>query len=135
MSARPSTAKEALLAEVLGDIHLLLERVEKADSSAKETAQALNNATAAYRAQVDDITTRFRNETANIIQKTTEHAARSLVGQQAATLEQAATVAMHRVLTDQLLKRTRRDWLAAAGMGALTGALVGTIILIFIASP
>jgi hypothetical protein len=130
MSARPGTAKEALLAEVLGDIQLLLERVELADNSARETAQALNEATAAYRTQVDDIATRLRSETASIINLTTEHAARSLVGQQALTLEQAAKVAMQKVLTEQLLKRTRRDWLAAAAIGGLTGALVCSLMLI-----
>jgi vacuolar-type H+-ATPase subunit H len=127
MSERPGSAKEALIAELLGDVHLLIERVEKADASAKATAQALNEATASYRGQVDDLTERLRSETAKIITQTTEHAAQSLVSQQASTLQKAATQAMDKALTAQLLKRTWLDWLTAAMIGGLSGALVCTL--------
>jgi vacuolar-type H+-ATPase subunit H len=127
MSERPGSAKEALIAELLGDVHLLIERVEKADASAKATAQALNEATASYRGQVDDLTERLRSETTKIITQTTEHAAQSLVSQQASTLQKAATQAMDKALTAQLLKRTWLDWLTAAMIGGLSGALVCTL--------
>jgi vacuolar-type H+-ATPase subunit H len=130
MSARPGSAKEALIAELLGDVHLLIERVEKADASAKATAQALNEATAGYRTQVDDLTERLRSETAKIITQTTEHAAQSLVSQQASTLQKAATQAMDKALTAQLLKRTWLDWLTAAMIGGLSGALVCTLFVL-----
>jgi len=127
MSERPGSAKEALIAELLGDVHLLIERVEKADASAKATAQALNEATASYRGQVDELTERLRSETTKIITQTTEHAAQSLVSQQASTLQKAATQAMDKALTAQLLKRTWLDWLTAAMIGGLSGALVCTL--------
>jgi vacuolar-type H+-ATPase subunit H len=130
MSARPGSAKEALIAELLGDVHLLIERVEKADASAKATAQALNEATAGYRTQVDDLTERLRSETTKIITQTTEHAAQSLVSQQASTLQKAATQAMDKALTAQLLKRTWLDWLTAAMIGGLSGALVCTLFVL-----
>jgi vacuolar-type H+-ATPase subunit H len=130
MSERPGSAKEALIAELLGDVHLLIERVEKADASAKATAQALNEATASYRGQVDDLTERLRSETAKIITQTTEHAAQSLVSQQASTLQKAATQAMDKALTAQLLKRTWLDWLTAAMIGGLSGALVSTFFVL-----
>jgi vacuolar-type H+-ATPase subunit H len=130
MSERSGSAKEALIAELLGDVHLLIERVEKADASAKATAQALNEATASYRAQVDDLTERLRSETAKIITQTTEHAAQSLVSQQASTLQKAATQAMDKALTAQLLKRTWLDWLTAAMIGGLSGALVCTLFVL-----
>jgi vacuolar-type H+-ATPase subunit H len=130
MSERPGTVKEALVAELLGDVHLLIERVEKADASAKATAQALNEATASYRTQVDELTERLRSETTKIIIQTTEHAAQSLVSQQASTLQKAATQAMGKALTAKLLKRTWLDWLTAAMIGGLAGAVVCTLFVL-----
>lgn len=124
MSGKPSTAYEALLAELLGDVQELLARAEHADLSAKQTAAAITEATAAYRAQVDDMVAKLRSETASIVLRTTEHAAKSLVGQQQATLQKAATQAMQQALTDQVLKRTRRDWMAAIVLSAVTGSAV-----------
>lgn len=123
MSGKPSTAYEALLAELLGDVQELLARAEHADLSAKQTAVAITEATAAYRAQVDDMVAKLRSETASIVLRTTEHAAKSLVGQQQATLQKAATQAMQQALTDQVLKRTRRDWVLMASVSALTGSV------------
>lgn len=129
MSERPGSAKEALIAELLGDVHLLIERVEKADASAKATAQALNEATASYRTQVDDLTERLRHETAKIITQTTEHAARSLVGQQTAVLQKAASQAIGNAITRELARRTRRDWLLTVIVSALIGAAVAALVL------
>lgn len=128
--SQPSTAREALLAELLGDVHRLIERVESADKSARATAEALTEATAQYRGQVDEMTARLRAETASIITQTTDHAAKALVGQQAATLQKAATIAMEKTLSAQLLKRTRRDWLGAALVGAATGGIVAALALL-----
>ena len=122
MSDKPSTAREALLAELLGDVQIVLARLEQADNSAKETANAVTQATTQYRNQVDELVAKLRSETASIIMKTTEHAAQSLVGQQQETLQKAATQAMQLALNDQLLKRSRRDWLMVAAVGAATGA-------------
>ena len=129
MSERPGSAKEALIAELLGDVHLLIERVEKADASAKATAQALNEATASYRTQVDDLTERLRIETAKIITQTTEHAARSLVGQQTAVLQKAASQAIGNAITPELARRTQRDWLVTVIVSALIGAGVAALAL------
>lgn len=122
MSEKPSNAREALLAEMLGDVHTLLARLEQADQSAKATATAVTDATAQYRKQVDDLVSMLRSETASIVLKTTEHAAQSLVGQQQATLQKAAMHAMQHAISAHLLQRTRRDWLMAAGWGALVGS-------------
>ena len=133
MSTKPGTAREALLAELLGDVQILLGRLELADKSAKETAIAVTQATAQYRSQVDELVGKLRTETASIIMKTTEHAAQSLVGQQQETLQKAATQAMQLALNDQLLKRSRLDWLMAAAVGAATAASV-TLALIALRS-
>ena len=129
MSTKPGTAREALLAELLGDVQILLGRLELADKSAKETAIAVTQATAQYRSQVDELVGKLRTETASIIMKTTEHAAQSLVGQQQETLQKAASLAMQSALTEQVLKRSRRDWLLAAAVGAAAAVSVNLALL------
>ena len=129
MSGKPSNAKEALLAELLGDVHALLTRLEQADQSARATAAAVTQATAQYRHQVDELVIKLRSETASIVLKTTEHAAQSLVGQQQATLQKAATQAMQMALSEQVLRRTRRDWMAAVICSALTGSAATLALL------
>ncbi len=124
MSARPSNAKEALLAELLGDVQTLLARLEQADQSAKATAAAVTDATGKYRDQVDELVTKLRAETASIVLKTTEHAARSLVGQQQDTLQKAATQAMQQAISAQVLKRTRRDWFMAVAVSAAASSAI-----------
>lgn len=130
MSGQPSTAKEALLAELLGDVQKVLTRLEEADRSAQATALAVTSATAEYRGQVDELVKRMRAETASIVLKTTEHAARTLVGQQQETLQKAATQAMQQALSEQVLRRTRRDWLLAV---ALSGGISCALTLATIA--
>lgn len=129
MTGKPSTAREALLAELLGDVQDILSRLEQADQSAKATAASVTEATAQYRDQVDELVNKLRTETASIVLKTTEHAAASLVGQQQATLQKAASQAMQQALTDVVLRRSRRDWLFAMTCSALVGSLTTVVIL------
>lgn len=128
MSGKPSNAREALLAELLGDVQTLLTRLEQADESAKTTAAAVTEATARYRDQVDELVTRLRTETASIVLKTTEHAAQSLVGQQQATLQKAATQALQKALSEQVLRRTRRDWWMAICASSAIGAAAALVV-------
>ena len=130
MSARaPSTAKEALIAELLGDVQILLGRLEQADISIQATTTALNEATAQYRDQVDSMVSKLRAETANVIRQATDQAAKTMVGQQAETLQKAATAAMQKALSVEVLKRTRWDWFAAVLLAAASGSLVTLGIL------
>lgn len=129
MTSKPSNAREALLAELLGDVQDLLARLEQADQSAKATAAAVTDATAQYRGQVDELVSKLRAETASIVLKTTEHAAQSLVGQQQATLQKAATQAMQQALSEQVLRRTQRDWILAVVCSALTGSAATLALL------
>lgn len=135
MSDRVSTTREALLAELLGDVRVALDRMDSlhedlnaVDSSARQTATALTEATREYRAQVDDLVAKLRVEMAAIILKTTEHAAKTLVSQQTQTLQQAANQAFKQALTVELIRRTRMDWFKLIGLGALVGAVVATAI-------
>lgn len=129
MSGKPSNAREALLAELLGDVQTLLARLEQADQSAKATATAVTDATAQYRGQVDELVSKLRAETASIVLRTTEHAATTLVGQQQSTLQKAATQAMHQAMSEQVLRRTRRDWMLAVVLAALTGSAATLALL------
>ena len=123
MNGKPSNAREALLAELLGDVQAILTRLEQSDQSAKATAAAVTEATAQYREQIDALVSKLRAETASIVLKTTEHAAQSLVGQQQATLQKAASQAMQQALSEQVLRRTRRDWMLAVICGGITGGV------------
>ena len=127
----PSTAKEALIAELLGDVQVMLGRLEQADVSTQATAAALTEATAQYRGQVDGMVSKLRAETANVIMQATEQAAKTMVGQQAETLQKAATVALQKALSAETLKRTHRDWFAAVLLAAAIGSLatLGTLWL------
>lgn len=127
----PSTAREALIAELLGDVQVLLVRLEQADTSTQATTAALNDATAQYRGQVDGMVARLRAETANVIMQATQQASRTLVDQQTETLQKAATAAIQKALTVELLRKTRRDWCIAALIGAISGGLVQASIMIF----
>ena len=129
VTGMPSNAREALLAELLGDVHELLGRLEQADQSAKATAAAVTDATAQYRNQVDQLVDTLRSETASIVLKTTEHAAQSLVGQQQSTLQAAAAQAMQQALSTQLLRGARRDWTAAAIASAFVGSATTLAVL------
>jgi hypothetical protein len=125
MSGRPpATAKEALIAELLGDVQILLCRLEQADTSTKATTLALKEATAQYQSQVDGMVSKLRAETANVIMQATEQVAKTMVGQQSETLLKAATAAMQKALSVEVLKRTRRDWFVAVFLSAAVGCLV-----------
>ena len=126
----PSTAREVLLAELLGDAQRLLDQVAElqrglasADGSARATAEALHKANADYRAQVDDTLARMRVEVAALITKTAERTVSDLAARQTETLQKAEVIAVRQTMTAEVLRRTRRDWLrlatAAAGVGAL----------------
>lgn len=136
-TSKPATAREALLAELLGDVQVLLDRVDKTrldlqtvDKSAKLTADTIKEATAQYRSQVDDLVARLRKETAAIITQTTEHAAKSLVGQQTAVLEKAASTAIENALKTKGARRSRSEWLLAAAISGTAGGLTGAFVLL-----
>lgn len=140
MNRQPSNAREALIAELLGDVQAVLDRLDivkgelvAAEQTAAKTAQAVHEATDRYRAQVDETVQRLRTETAAIITQTTEHAARSLVGQQTAVLQKAASQAIGNAITPELARRTKRDWMMTVIVSALIGAGVAAAAMSFAA--
>lgn len=131
-----TTAKEALIAELLGDVQHLMARLEtltvevgRADTSGRETAQALAGATKEYRDQVDASVNRLRSELGTVILKSTESAALTLVTQQTKVLQASAQQAFREVLGSESQKRMRSDWLRLAAASGASGGLVAVVLL------
>lgn len=134
MSDKPQTVRQALMAELLDDLQRMADRVEalrdlqdRSEAHAKNTAQSLLQASNQFRASVDDTLARLRVEFAALMASATEHAARSVVGEQAQVLERAAMAAVSQSLTREAIKRSRADWLRLVAAGAAIGATAGTL--------
>ena len=119
--SQPHTAREALLAELLGDVHLLLGRMaamqltlSDAETGAKKTVAALVEANSQYRQQVDNLMARLRVEFADLLTTATTHA----VGLQATTLQQAALAAVRQAVSADITARHKRDVLSVAAVSA-----------------
>jgi ABC-type transporter Mla subunit MlaD len=134
MTRQPSNTREALIAELLGDAQSVLDRLDAvkaelvaSEQSAAKTAQAVNDATDRYPTQVDETVQRLRTETATIINQTTEHAARSLIGQQTAVLQKATPQAIGNAITPELPRRIKRDWVVTVITSTSIGAVVACV--------
>ena len=126
-----STKREALIAELLGDVQVAIVQLEKAisagqklDSTLERNTISLTTATEKYRLQVDDMAARLRVETAAMLTKTTEHAATALVGKQTAVLQDAATNAVSKAIRDGLGSRLRKYFAIAVIASGLLSAVI-----------
>ncbi|HJV71223.1 hypothetical protein [Ideonella sp.] len=122
------------MAELLDDLQRMADRVEalrdlqdRSEAHAKNTAQSLLQASSQFRASVDDTLARLRVEFAALMASATEHAARSVVGEQAQVLERAAMAAVRQSLTREAIQRSRTDWLRLVATGAAIGAAAGML--------
>ena len=129
----PSTTREALLAEMLGDVQIAINKLDTAieagrglDGALSASTASLNAASENYRAQVNDMMARLRVETATMLTKTTEHAANALVGKQTVVLQEAATNAVRQAIADGIGRRAGLYWV----IGSLGSALVSAAIVI-----
>lgn len=127
--------REALFAELVGDVQKLLDRIEQlgtmlgcVDEHAQATARTLDEANKAYRAQLDELMARLRAEFAGLVAQTTEHAAAAMVGQQTQVLQKAATAALRNALTEENVKRVRADWYRLIAIGALVGGCCAGVV-------
>ena len=126
-----STKREALIAELLGDVQVAIVQLEKAisagqklDGTLERNTISLTTATEKYRLQVDDMAARLRVETAAMLTKTTEHAATALVGKQTAVLQDAATNAVSKAIRDGLGSRLRKYFAIAVIASGLLSAVI-----------
>lgn len=130
--AKPSTTRDALIAELLGDLQGAIGKLEQAieagnrlDKALGGSTNALTAATEKYRLLIDDMAARLRVETAAMLKTATEHAANALVGQQTAVLQQAATGAVSKAIQDGLGSRLRKYFVMGVLVsGVLSAALV-----------
>ena len=123
----PSTAREALIVEALGEVALLLERVESLASSMEASRLALANANAelgdrlrAFEAGVSSITQQVKTRAVEHILQRAADATRSAIETQAQAMNEAARLAFStqvdsnvaRLATtlQQVTKRVDRPW-------------------------
>jgi len=123
-----STAREALLAELIGDVQKLWEKLDAASASATATADALQKATQAHEAQIDTTLDKVRAEFSRLIVQATEKAAEALVAPQTNALQAAAVKAMTQALTQSVRARTRRESIQLAALSGAVGAVVALLL-------
>lgn len=123
-----STAREALLAELIGDVQKLWEKLDAASASATATADALQKATQAHEAQIDTTLEKVRAEFSRLIVQATEKAAEALVAPQTNALQAAAVKAMTQALTQSVRARTRRESIQLAALSGAVGAVVALLL-------
>ena len=136
---KPSTTREALIAELLGDIHVATQKITDAVAAATAlentmgaSSAALITATENYRAGVNDMLARVRVETSAMLTTTTEHAAAAVVGQQTAVLQAAATAAVQTAIAEGLGDKLRLYLICGVlASGALSACLVVLALKLF----
>jgi hypothetical protein len=123
----PGTAREALIAEAIGDVALLLDRAEALQPAMLESTQALIGAQAQLARQLADFETRVAALTEkakvqavkHILVRTDEAARRSVAAQTRAMADAAQTLfkteidpALQRLATplQRLMQRVDRPW-------------------------
>lgn len=121
-----------MLAELLGDVYLLLERLDStradisnAELGAKQTVAALVEANENYRQQIDHLMARLRVEFAGLLTTATTHA----IGLQAATLQTAAVLAVRQAVNNDIAARQKR---ASLTMISLSAAVATVVTLLFL---
>lgn len=123
-----NTAREALLAELIGDVQTLWEKLDAASASATATADALHRATQAHEAQIDTTLDKVRAEFSRLIVQATEKAAEALVAPQTSALQAAAVKAMSQALTQSVRARARRESIQLAALSGAVGAIVALLL-------
>ena len=138
----PGSAREALIAEVVGDLARLLDRAEALERSMALSRQALADAhsqlsdrLATFEAQVTSLTEKAKVQAAKHVVARTDEAARRSIDQQGRAMADAARVAfgaelgmtMQRLQSalQPLIGRRRRcweRWLAHAAVAATASA-------------
>lgn len=146
---RPSTAREALIAELIGDVADLLTRIEALSSTMEQSREALTEAVdgviasvGPLRAQVDALCERAKAKAVeHIVRRTHEAAVQSLRRHEEATTQAARAVlsqeiapALQRLIVslEHAVQRTHRTyavWLAHAATAILSAACSAVLVL------
>lgn len=136
MSSNPTDAKSALIAELLGDIHTLIESLniarlglEVCDENTQATVKSLEAATLAYQQQLDLLVTRLRAEMSAIVMKSTDSVATSIMSKQISYLTQAARESFKLVLNEEARKTRWRELGAVAFVSSASSLLVCLLVV------
>jgi hypothetical protein len=104
----PRTAREALIAEMLGDLDLLLTRVEalpalvaSTEERLTSTVTALDNAGDKYRMAITAFTEQAKTELAEYLNRKTIEVSSKTVEEQRAAIQEAARVAFRSEASDK----------------------------------
>ena len=104
----PRTTREALIAEMLGDLDLLLARVEalpalvaSAEERLTSTVTALDNAGDKYRMAITAFTEQAKTELAEYLDRKTIEVSSKTVEEQRAAIQEAARVAFRSEASDK----------------------------------
>ena len=145
---RPTTAREALVVEALGDVARLLERVESLQSSMDARRLALAQANAqfgdrleAFEARMSSITQHAKIKTMEHIVQRTNEATRQAIEAQTRAMNEAARLAFADQLNptlgrlveslQQLVQRVDRPWefwLSHAATAVSSAALTWSVV-------
>lgn len=148
----PRTTREALIAEILGDVDQLLHRVEALQGSVSEsegklslTATALDEAADRYRLAVTAFTDQARTELTDFLQRKASGVASATVDDLRQALHESARAALRfeaseraSQLATALGKATTRlddssaaRWLQFVAIGLVSGLATGGVLLHF----
>jgi uncharacterized protein (DUF885 family) len=146
---RPATAREALIAELIGDVANLLTRVESFTSTMDQAREAMAEAADGvvasvepFRAQIDAISERAKVKAVEHIARHTHEMARQLQARQREAMAQAAQAilskeiapALQRLIvslerTVQRSNRAYEVWLTHAATAVLSAACSAVLLL------
>jgi hypothetical protein len=136
----PSTKREALLAEVLGDVHVVLKKIDlmthnvaTLDKTMALSTAALTAASDDHRKTVNETVEILRREVAKILIDATTQAASQLVTQQSKVLEKAAIETIRGPVFAQWRKQNKQIALIIVASTSLVTATL-TVALIKILS-
>jgi hypothetical protein len=147
--SHPSTAREALIVEAIGDVAKLVKQVEAASAGLNNSAQALKAASAAlgdelagFERCIAALTENAKVQTVKHIAARTDEAARRSIDQQSRAMADAARVAfgaelgatmqrLHAQLRPLFDERSRRweRWLTHAAVATVAAAVTSVVTL------
>jgi len=136
---KPTTAREALLAELLGDVQALLHEADAVGTSVRAAAELAQNAAAALQSEsakhrdgVDDMLKRTRAEFATVLATTMDASVAALASKQSKTLEAAAVRAIAAAIDKEAERQRDRALARTVALASAVGAGVGAAMVLVV---
>lgn len=136
---KPTTAREALLAELLGDVQALLHKADAVGASVREAAELAQNAASALQSEsarhrdgVDDMLKRTRVEFAAVLTTTMDASVSALASKQSKALEAAAVRAIAAAIDKEAQRQRDRTLARTVALASAIGAGVGVAVVLLV---